>query len=107
MFVLRIGVLRAVAYSRNFCLILLSLLVLSAPGALAQATSGPVTVAPIISTVAGMQSSPGYSGDGGPATSATMQVFPYGGVAADGAGNVYIADDANNRIRMVPAVSGT
>ena len=101
------GVLRSVAYSRNFCLLLLSLLVLSASGALAQATSGPVAVAPIISTVAGMQSSPGYSGDGGPATSATMQVFPYGGVAADGAGNVYIADDANNRIRMVPATSGT
>ena len=41
----------------------------------------------------------GYSGDGGPATSA-MLAFPYG-VAADSAGNLYIADSGNKRVRKV------
>ena len=45
----------------------------------------------------------GYSGDGGPATSALMN-FPWG-VAVDAAGNVYIADSLNNRIRKVTAAS--
>lgn len=45
-----------------------------------------------------------FSGDGGPATSAGLS-FPLGqfslGIAADAAGNVYIADNGNNRIRRV------
>ena len=41
----------------------------------------------------------GFSGDGGPATSA-MICCPYG-VAADTRGNVYIADTGNARIRQV------
>jgi sugar lactone lactonase YvrE len=41
----------------------------------------------------------GYSGDGGPATSASL-VTPTG-VALDNAGNLYIADSGNNRVRMV------
>ncbi|MGC9946202.1 MAG: hypothetical protein ABSF64_07510 [Bryobacteraceae bacterium] len=41
----------------------------------------------------------GYSGDNGPATSAELNVVM--GVAADAAGNVYIADTQNNRIRKV------
>jgi sugar lactone lactonase YvrE len=52
----------------------------------------------IITTVAGKDSA-GYSGDGGPATSATL-CHPCG-VALDAAGNVYIADFSNNRIRKV------
>jgi sugar lactone lactonase YvrE len=41
----------------------------------------------------------GYSGDGGPATSARLN-HP-GRVAVDGAGNLYIADVGNHRIRKV------
>lgn len=52
----------------------------------------------IISTYAG-NGARGYSGDGGPATSASLNQ-PYG-VAVDPSGNLYIADRNNNRIRQV------
>jgi uncharacterized protein (TIGR03437 family) len=52
----------------------------------------------VITTVAGIQTS-GFSGDNGPAASAELSV-PIG-VAVDAAGNLYIADANNNRIRMV------
>ncbi|MFI5196811.1 MAG: T9SS type A sorting domain-containing protein [Chitinophagales bacterium] len=52
----------------------------------------------IISTIAGTGSAT-YGGDGGPATLAKIQV-PMG-VALDAAGNIYIADDGNNRIRKI------
>ncbi len=56
-----------------------------------------------ITTVAG-NGSYGFSGDGGPATAARMD-FPYG-LAVDGAGNLYVADGANNRIRRIDGTTG-
>ncbi len=52
----------------------------------------------IISTFAG-NGTPGFSGDGGPATSA--QLSGPAGVTVDSTGNLYIADQYNNRIRKV------
>jgi trimeric autotransporter adhesin len=46
----------------------------------------------------------GFSGDGGPATSASLN--QPAGVAVDAAGNLYIADFNNNRIRKVSLSSG-
>jgi trimeric autotransporter adhesin len=46
----------------------------------------------------------GFSGDGGPATSAALNL-PIG-VAVDASGNLYIADTGNNRIRKVTASTG-
>jgi uncharacterized protein (TIGR03437 family) len=43
----------------------------------------------------------GFSGDGGPAVNA--QLNSPQGIALDAAGNVYIADSLNNRVRMVNA----
>jgi sugar lactone lactonase YvrE len=57
----------------------------------------------VITTVAG-NGSQGFSGDGGPATFA--QFSSLGGLATDTSGNLYIADNFNNRVRMVSAVTG-
>ena len=57
----------------------------------------------IIETVAG-NGTPGLSGDGGPATSAQLNDAP--GVAVDSAGNLFIADTNNNRIRRVDGRTG-
>lgn len=54
----------------------------------------------ILTTVAGT-GSPGFSGDGGPATAAAMSA-PYG-VVSDGIGNLYFFDGSNHRIRKVNA----
>ena len=53
----------------------------------------------VIVTVAGNATQHGYSGDGGPATGA--QLSDVTGVAVDSAGNLYIGDTENNRIRKV------
>jgi sugar lactone lactonase YvrE len=52
----------------------------------------------IITTVAGKSTS-GFSGDGGAATNASLNHAS--GVAFDASGNLYIADEANYRIRKV------
>jgi uncharacterized protein (TIGR03437 family) len=60
-----------------------------------------VTPAGIISTVAGNGTN-GDSGDGGLATSAQLGVGPQkAGLATDSAGNLYIADSNNYRVRKV------
>jgi len=59
----------------------------------------------IISTVAG-NGVRGFSGDGGPATAASLGFNPYGSVALDSGGNLYISDSDNHRIRKVTP-SGT
>jgi sugar lactone lactonase YvrE len=56
----------------------------------------------LITTVAGLSSS-GSSGDGGPAVSAQLQQIT--GLALDGAGNLYIAGNQDNRIRFIDYVS--
>ena len=64
--------------------------------------SGSIT---ITTTIAGLDSGAwGYSGDGGPATSAQLN-YPFG-VALDAAGNLFIADTNNQRIRRVSAATG-
>ncbi len=85
---------------------------LSAPGAVAVDAAGKLYIVDggrirevsngLITTVAGMpysQDPPGFGGDNGPATSAIFN-FPVG-VAVDSAGNLYIADQSNQRIRKV------
>ncbi len=52
----------------------------------------------VIGTIAG-NGVPGYGGDGGPATAAQLNAPT--GVTLDAAGNIYIADYYNNRIRKV------
>ncbi len=59
-----------------------------------------VNTAGIISTIAG-NGSTGYSGDGGPATAASLHGPT--GIVVDGSGNIYIADRYNNCVRKVDA----
>jgi trimeric autotransporter adhesin len=61
----------------------------------------------IITTVAG-NGTPGFSGDGGPAASASLNLTSLGAVdivdvVVDASGNLFIADSGNNRIRKVSA----
>lgn len=69
-----------------------------------------ITPAGKISTYAGVQSAPACAdptdscGDGGLATKANLN-YPVG-VAVDAAGNLYIADAGDNRIRMVAKATG-
>jgi hypothetical protein len=58
-----------------------------------------VTPAGVITSVAGNGTYGGFSGDGGPA--ALAQLDDPVGVAVDAMGNLYIADQLNNRIRKV------
>jgi len=63
-----------------------------------------VTIAGTISTVINTAGTEGSSGDGGDATAAALKTPQ--GVFVDGAGNIYIADTGNHRIRKVTATTG-
>jgi hypothetical protein len=65
---------------------------------------GQSMTAHYIYTIAGTGTA-SFTGDGGVATSATFN--GPSGVSVDAAGNVYISDYTNNRIRMVAKTSGT
>jgi uncharacterized protein (TIGR03437 family) len=58
----------------------------------------------VITTVAGTNATYGFGGDNGPATSAELN--GPNGIAVDSAGNLYIADTSNSRIRKVSASNG-
>jgi sugar lactone lactonase YvrE len=58
----------------------------------------------LITTVAGITSTGGYNGDNIPATNAELN-GPQA-VAVDGAGNVFIADSGNNRVREMIKATG-
>ncbi len=64
----------------------------------APATAGTIT------TVAG-NGTAGFAGDGGPATAAEFSA-PHG-IWVDPAGDIYISDRGNNRVRFVSAATGT
>jgi trimeric autotransporter adhesin len=55
-------------------------------------------------TIVAGNGTPGYSGDGGPATSAAL--YHPEGVFIDGSGNIFIADTENSVIREVVASTG-
>ena len=57
----------------------------------------------VIQTLAGTGSA-GFSGDGGPATTATLHLPQ--GMTLDAAGNVYFTDSANHRVRRIDAATG-
>jgi len=92
--------------------------VAQAPGSVATAPDGSVYVGDFQGTVrefsdtsswekaiAGLGQDLGYGGDGGPATRARLSLVT--ALAVDRAGNVAVADSANNRIRLVAAATGT
>jgi len=60
-----------------------------------------INTAGIITTFAGIPGSAGFSGDGGPATSAKLKYI--WGLALDAAGNLYMCDAPNDRVRKVDA----
>jgi len=66
-------------------------------------TTGPLVVRTnstgALTVIAGSGASRYYGGDGGPATSSRLHAPA--GIVLDSSGNWYIADSANNRIRMI------
>lgn len=81
-------------------------LALDSKGQLYVATSSTIRIVSssgVITTIVGT-GLPGYSGDGGPALSASLS--SPSGLAFDPSGNLYIADSGNNCVRMVTP-SGT
>ncbi len=61
-----------------------------------------VSISGTMTTIAG-NATQGYSGDGGPATSASLDT-PWG-VAVDGSGNVYVSDPGEQAVRILSPVA--
>jgi uncharacterized repeat protein (TIGR01451 family) len=59
----------------------------------------------LIRTIAG-NGSTGFSGDGVAATATSLNLGTYSGIAFDPAGNLYIADTSNRRVRKLDASTG-
>lgn len=80
------------------------------PGGIAVDTAGNLFIADsgnhrirrvsngVITTIAGT-GTPGFSGDGGPATSAGL--YSPSGIAIDSVGKIYVSDSSNGRIRLL------
>ena len=90
-----------------------SSIVIDGAGNLYFADSGNETIREVVKasgliyTVAGTSGTLGYTGDGGAATSATLNISSgFAGLALDTSGNLYIADIGNNVIRKVNLSSG-
>ncbi len=77
----------------------------SQPICAAQSASTPPVAMPYTITTAAGSGSPGSTGNGGPATSATIS-SDLRDVAVDGQGNIFFADTGNNEIREVNAQTG-
>jgi sugar lactone lactonase YvrE len=77
--------------------------IVSLPAGNTAAIAQAISRVPSINTIAG-NGTAGYGGDGAPAGNAELN--SPSGIAVDGAGNLYIADPANNRIREVMAGTG-
>ncbi len=58
----------------------------------------------LLTFVANRSNARGYSGDGAPAIFASFN--DPGGLALDSAGNLYVADTYNHRVRMISAITG-
>jgi len=85
----------------------LSYFVLDAAGNIYLTTGNKVrrvdAITGIVTTIAGIIAG-GYSGDGGAATAAFLK--DPSGICMDNAGNIYISDQSNNRIRKITAATG-
>ncbi len=55
----------------------------------------------LIQTIAGGSGAVGLSGDGGPALNAVFHFFFYPALSVDSAGNIFVGDDRNQRIREI------
>lgn len=73
------------------------------PGLLALAISGASAQNAIIDTIAG-DGTPGYGGDGEPATSAQLDLV--GSLDVDANGDLLLSDGGNHRVRQVVAATG-
>jgi uncharacterized protein (TIGR03437 family) len=55
----------------------------------------------LINTIAGGSGVAGFSGDGGPASAAVFHFFFHPALSVDPSGNIFVADDYNQRIREI------